>query len=126
MLTMNAVSSCADRARPVCAHTTESDTVGLLHALIGAVAVPVLWRCLLRWLQRLEPVQKNADNRFDMLLIGQAIGQERWEQQLATQLRQQHPHEGARAGTHVMRAQASKLDLAGEVALEEVEDCRDE
>src|SRR5258708_29734875 len=44
----------------------------------------------LRWLLRLhsQPPQEDRDDRRDMLLIRQPVGPQRWQQQLASELRQ--------------------------------------
>src|SRR5258707_12987805 len=61
-----------------------------------------------------------------MLLVGEAVGPQRREEQLAAELRQNHANEGAGTGSDIVWTEPTQLDLVGEVSLDEVQDLGDE
>src|SRR5918998_2989661 len=71
------------------------------------------------WLFGREPPQEDPDRHLDVLLVGQAVFPYNREEQLASGLGKEHPHESPGARPRVVRAQPAKLDLARHVPLEE-------
>src|SRR5260221_5012028 len=98
-----------------------TSTAGACQSLaIFLLAEPLGLLCLRR-----EAMQEDGDQRCDVLLVGEAVGSQRREEQLAAELRQEHPDKGAGAGAHVVRPEAAQHDLGREIGLDEVEDlCR--
>src|SRR5262249_54296652 len=73
---------------------------------------------------RLQATQEDGDDGGDVLLVGQSIRLQRWQEQFAAKLWQQHADKGAGAGAYIVRPETAEFDLAREVGFDEVEDAR--
>src|SRR5258707_4311418 len=83
-----------------------TSTAGAYPSLaIFLLSEPLGLLCLRR-----EAVQEDGDQRCDVLLVGEAVGSQRREEQLAAELRQEHPGKGPGACAHILRPEAAPPD----------------